>query len=196
MDLSSRTARLFHRNESEHSEWFCCELFYSLPPAFKTQVDDLIKEGLGNIDKDRYFSEPYAHLLAIEKRKVIGVTELFKRELIYEQQALTMGGFGFVTISKKKRRRGVATALLNRGMMDFKMQKFDTAFLITDINQAMIGLYGKVGFVPLEKPFTYIGQLGTRYTEHNGMLAPVNSRDIFNRIINGKEILDIGLGAW
>ena len=177
-----------------------CEirLFYSLPRAFEIQVDKLVKEGFGDsILEDRHFSVPYAHLLAIERGEVIGVTRLFKRLIVFNRKTLTVGGFGSLTTKGKKRRVGVATALLKRGMRDFGMQNFDIAFLCTDINNpAMIRLYCRVGFVPLGKPYTYTGKSGLRYVEHNGMVAPVKSMDKLKYIVSGKEPLNIGAGSW
>ncbi len=157
-----------------------------------------MKECLGDsIEKDRYSSIPYARLLAIERVKVICVTKLFRRLIVFDRETVTMVGFGCLTTKYKKRRKGVATALLKMGMKDFEMQNFDLAFLCTDIkNPAMIKLYGQVGLVPLGKPYTYTGESGTKYVEHNGMVAPVSSLDKFKHVVSGKEILDIGVGAW
>lgn len=180
------------------SDWFESRLFCCLPREFEIQVGELIKEVRGiDMDRDRYFSVPYARVLAIEQGEVIGVVELFRRQIVFDGETLSLGGVGGVVTAEKRRRRGVATALLKMGMEDFRAQNFDLAFLCADVNNpAMVKLYGRVGFVPLGKPYVYRGESGAEYVEHNGMIAPVNSNDKFRHILRGKGILDIGVGAW
>lgn len=190
--------RILQRHRGAGSEWFKSRLFYSLPWAFEVQVSDLLKRSFGDgIDRDRYFGVPYAHVLAIERGEVIGLVKLFRRLVVFGGETVVLGGFGRLTTDRKKRRRGVATALLENGMLDFRVQGCDVAFLCADVgNQALLRLYGRVGFVRLGKPYTYTGESGRKYVERDGMVAPVNSVDKFERVISGKEILDIGAGAW
>jgi ribosomal protein S18 acetylase RimI-like enzyme len=92
---------------------------------------------------------------------------------------------------------GVATALLKRAMEELNAQKCDVAYLCTDIhNPAMVKLYTGVGFVPLNKSYIYVGRSGKRYTETDGMIAPLQSNEKFDLILNGKEILDLDTGNW
>ena len=94
-----------------------------------------------------------------------------------------------------KRRKGIATLVLKKGMKILKQEKCDIAHLCTDIIK-LKSLYSKFGFVPLGKKYTYIGKSGKKYIEKDGMIAPVNSVTKFKEILNSSEIFNIGLGNW
>jgi predicted acetyltransferase len=186
---------------------FKSKLFYNLSEEIKTQVNRLLDECFGaesrltsqqlDVQKDKFFSIPIAYLLAIENNLVIGVVKLYKREISYLEEKIILGGFGGVCTAKNKRRRGVATALLKKGMQELKSHGCDIAYLCTDVDDpGMLTLYSQVGFVPLNKPYTYLGKSGKRYTEEDGLIAPVKSKDKYNLVMDGKEIFDIGIGNW
>jgi GNAT superfamily N-acetyltransferase len=182
---------------NEHNNRFEIKLLYSLSDDFEAKINNLIKQGFADIDKDKYFSLPYAYLVAIEQENIISVTALFKRQLTYNRQTVNIGAFGYLTTAKKKRRRGVATALLKRGIEDFKSKNFDIAFLCTDINDpGLIKLYNRVGFFLLRKSYTYIGKSGAQYTEDNGMIASINCREKFELVQEGQEVLNLGVGSF
>lgn len=197
LDLS-RFLGLSGRRTPKSSKWFETKLFCSLPRTFDIQINNLLKEGFpSGIDEDRYYSIPYAHVLALEHGKVIGVAKLFKRSIVFNGETMVVGGIGSVTTKKNRRRRGVATAVLRRSMEDFKMRKFDMAFLCANVhNSALTRLYGQVGFVPLDKPYTYRGRSCTKHMDHNGMVAPVTAKNRFKEVVSAEEHLNIGMGSW
>ncbi len=71
----------------------------------------------------------------------------------------------------------------------------DVAYLCANIKESG-ALYSKAGFVSLNRPYTYIGQSGKLYEDINGMIAPVNSPDIFEEILRSEEKLHLGPGNW
>jgi ribosomal protein S18 acetylase RimI-like enzyme len=147
--------------------------------------------------REKYCSTPFAYLLATEKGSLIGVAKMFRRKISYGKAKITLGGLGEVCTREDKRRMGVATALVNRGMEELKSHGCDVAYLCTDIrNPVKFGLYKKAGFVALGKPYTYIIKSGKRHTETNGMIAPLRSGAKFRLMMEGKETLDIGSGNW
>jgi predicted GNAT family N-acyltransferase len=197
--VAETLVKLFQNQEMTRSETCEIGIYSSLPQAYESQVNKLLKKDFGDYVNcnEGFFSSPYAHLLAIERGDVIGVIKLFSRVIVFEGKTVTIGGFGAVTTTREKRRMGVATALLKKGINDFRKQNFDIAFLCTDIsNPAMTELYSKVGFVSLGRPHSFTGKSGTKYVEHNGMVAPVKSIEKFNSVLSGKENLDIGAGCW
>jgi GNAT superfamily N-acetyltransferase len=192
-------------SKSRGSDWFRIRLFTSLPPDLGLQADrlwyDNFRAGKSQQElkdtEDRYFSTPFAFLLALEDPSVIGTLLLFKRKIDYKGEPILLGGIGNLCTKKEKRRMGVATALLKRAMKELAAQNCDVAYLCTDINDpAMVKLYTGVGFVPLNKPYSYLGRSGKRYTETDGMVAPIQSKEKFDLILNGKEPLDLDTGNW
>ena len=186
---------------------FKVELFYNLHKEIKTQVNRLLDDCFGaesgltsqqlDIQKDKFFSIPIAYLLATENNLVIGVIKLYKRKISYLDEKIILGGFGGVCTAKNKRGRGVATALLKKGMQELKSQGCDIAYLCTDVDDpVMVKIYSQVGFTPLNKPYTYLGKSGKRYIEKDGLIALVKSKDKYNFVMEGKEIFNIGIGNW
>jgi hypothetical protein len=51
-------------------------------------------------------------------------------------------------------------------------------------------------FVPLGRAHTYRGKSGKRYTEQDGLIAPVTSPETFARVIKDQPPFDIGRGNW
>ena len=73
----------FHGRKFDDSKWFSTKLFYSLPKDFEFQVSQLLKQGFSSgVDEDKYCSLPYAHVLALERGRVIGVARLFSRCIV------------------------------------------------------------------------------------------------------------------
>ena len=181
-------------------EWFKVKSFKSMPAALKDQAKALAwecfmswrseKERLE--EKDKYYAAPFAHLIAMEKKRVIGRTDLFKREIVFDGKKITIGAVGGVCTAMDRRERGVASAMLEISMSEMKRQKCDIAFLTTDVNNPyMVQLYAKFGFAVLRRKYTFLGKSGKRYEERDGMLAPVRSKSIFNRIMRSRKVLDL-----
>ena len=186
---------------------FKVNLYYTLTEKIKVQVDKLLDECFGTRSgqstekleeqEDRFFSNPFAFLLAIEKNSVIGVIELHKREINYQGRNVVLGGFGGVCTKKSRRRRGVATTLLNYGLKELRYKSCDIAYICTDVDDpVMLKIYYQAGFISLNKPYTYIGKSGKRYTEKDGMIAPIKSKEKFDIVMKGKDVFDIGIGNW
>ena len=53
-----------------------------------------------------------------------------------------------------------------------------------------------IGFRLLDKPHTYVGESGKRYTDIDGMIAPVCSQKLFQTIVESPLPVDIGVGNW
>ncbi len=141
---------------------------------------------------ERYCSEGdvFKYLLAMDSDQVIGGATLLKRQL---SQGITLGGIGGVWTRRDRQGQGVAHKVLDSAVECLKDAGCDVAFLSIDIESTK-RVYEKVGFIMLEKEYTFLGRSGKRYFEKNGMLAPILSQDIFGSIISDNQPLDIGRG--
>lgn len=163
--------------------------------AFKRSEDPKEEE----LHNDKYCSgkDTFKILLALKENEPIGHVKLLKRTLLYKGSTILLGGFGAVCTDERYRRQGIATTLLKKGLEILKENNCDIAYLCTDIyNQGMIALYGQLGFVLLNKPHTYLGRSGKRYTDTDGMIAPICSQELFKEVLQDKESFDIGRGNW
>lgn len=191
------------------------KIFDILTPELETKVAELDSYKDKNeriqspqekaIHQDKYHSadDIFQYLFAFEDDKIIARMRLYYREIKFQEienegKIIKLGGIGGVRTRPDKRKQGIATNMLTLASKLLQEKGCDIAHLCTDIkNPARIRLYGKIGFVVLDKPYTYLGKSGKRYTDQDGMIAPINSETIFHQIVNDKStIWDIGNGNW
>jgi ribosomal protein S18 acetylase RimI-like enzyme len=111
---------------------------------------------------------------------------------------IVVGGLGGVGVQKEFRGRGISTQMLAKAREILDQSDCDIAFLGTDLNDPqMLKIYGRIGFVPLNKAFRYVGRSGKLYEDkESGMIAPIHSQKLFEEILKSKEPFNIGVGTW
>lgn len=177
-----------------------------IPPTLQVLVDTLLQisfpwafEHATPEHKDRFCSKKdiFYYIIAFEANTPIGYTAVLKRSIILEGTPVLLGGVGGMCVVPKKRRRGIGNTILDAAMNELQRTQCDIAYLCTDLkNNWLVNFYARVGFVPLRRSHTYTGKSGKRYTDMDGMIAPVCSVEKFQRIITSKKALDIGRGNW
>lgn len=165
---------------------FVAENFYTK----EEKILELLAE-----EEERFFSQPEAWILAFERDQIIGCTLLHKRKVKFDGQDVILGGVGRVCARKDRRNQGIATMMLKEAVKILKKWKCDIAYLCADIEKTG-SLYAQAGFVPLNKPYTYYGRSGKLHEENNGMIARINSSSTFEKVLNSKQKLHLGLGNW
>lgn len=185
------------------------QTYRTLPDAVKRQVDAIDKESFAwayhqtpedrAVGKDKFCSkgDSTGFVVVEEKEDVIGAVNLFIRRITFEDIKMNLGGIGGLCTRKDKRKNGVGTLLLTRAIEELRRARSDVAYLCTDVSKDwMVRFYQKAGFVRLKQGHTYTGKSGKRYTEFDGMVAPVCSTEKFHRIIMSEKALSIGRGNW
>lgn len=180
-----------------------------LPVEIKTQVEVIDKESFAwahhqtpeeravGIDKFCSKGDRILFVTAEDAGDVIGVVELFQRVISFDGSSITLGGIGGLCTRKDKRKNDVGTLLLERAMEELRRADSDIAYLCTDVTKEwMVGFYQKTGFARLTQGHTYSGKSGKRYTEFDGMVAPVCSEELFQQVRMIKKPFDIGRGNW
>lgn len=171
---------------AQKAEQFGLENFYDKEERIP---DNLARE------RERFFSQPEAWLLIFEKDEIIGQIFLHRRRIRHNDKDIVLGGIGKVCTRRDRRKQGIATMMLKEAMERLKEWGCDAAFLCADIEKTG-SLYRRVGFVLLNKPYTYHGRSGRLYEENNGLIAPLNSLSIFKDVLNSKKKLHLGAGNW
>ncbi|MEK7544224.1 MAG: GNAT family N-acetyltransferase [Patescibacteria group bacterium] len=180
-----------------------------LPVKIKVQVDVIDTESFAWVNelppedfiihKDKFCShnDRIGYVVASEKNDVVGAITLLRRTIVLDGIPLILGGIGGVCTRNDKRKNGVGTMLVEKAMGELKRVGCDIAYLCTDVTKEwMVNFYQKFGFVRLVHGHTYTGKSGKRYTEFDGMIAPVCSKQLFQRIGMIKKPFDIGRGNW
>jgi len=187
---------------------FKIRLYNKIPEELEEIVNNLKKQAyqknMGaltetqkNEREDKFCSQKdrFKYLLMFQNREIIGGLTLLKRKIVYNDEKIILGGVGGVWTRVDKRKMGVASLLLRKGIEFLLQNKCDIAFLCTNIKK-LGKLYERFGFTPLNREYTFIGRSGKRYYEADGMIANVSSDKIFKKVLKGKIPLDIGRGVW
>lgn len=146
-------------------------------------------------EQEKFFSHPKAWILVFERDQIIGRILLHKRIIHFQKKDIALGGIGGVCTRRDKRNQGIATKMLERGIEILKRWDCDIAYLCAEIEKTG-SLYGRAGFVPLNRPYTFYGRSGSLHEQNNGMIAPVNSGEIFKEVLHSEEKLHLGKGNW
>ncbi|MBN1877047.1 MAG: GNAT family N-acetyltransferase [Anaerolineae bacterium] len=127
---------------------------------------------------------PVARVLAYHKGALIACAEVFKREVDYDEQAIILGGFSPCT-REDLRGQGIGTLVCKAAMNYLEGQGCDIAFLSVDTERESHPLYERLGFKMLSKPFIYANIRGERRESEGGMIAPLCSQQLFERVLRG-----------
>lgn len=134
-------------------------------------------------------------VLASDGDRLVGGLKLFARTCKLESMSYRLGGIGGVFTLREYQRQGVASLMLAKAMLALDELKADVAYLCTVVKR-LEKLYWPFGFRHLKQGHTFLGKSGKRYTEYDGMLAMVNSSDVFQKLMTSQKPLDIGVGNW
>jgi predicted N-acetyltransferase YhbS len=147
-----------------------------------------------------FVAEPFARVLASDGAgELVGTVSVFQRVIEYEGQRLCLGGFGGTCTRADRRGRGIGTAVCRAALALLHAAGCDAAALAAAPGTRRF--YGRLGFVPLGKPYTFVNARGATKqpgAADDGMLAPVRSREQFERILRGRSPLHLGPepGYW
>ncbi|MBM4168948.1 MAG: GNAT family N-acetyltransferase [Ignavibacteria bacterium] len=144
---------------------------------------------------DRYGTIPFGYVAGYLEDEIVGVVNLHKRRIRYGKRNLMLGGLGGVCTHRKHRRKGIAVRLLIESMKVLRKNACDVAFLCTDLTK-LRSLYAQVGFVPLNRTYKATGLSGRAYYSDGGMIAPVCSKSLFNRLVGDSGAFDLQGQDW
>src|SRR5690349_632990 len=136
-------------------------------------------------------------VLALRGGELVGLTALYRRTIDFKGQPLVLGGIGDVFVVTEHRQQGIATRLTLASVQALADAGCDVAYLCANLERPhIVRLYGQGGFVPLGRAQTFIGASGRRYVDHDAMIAPVRSPELFEAIMRDSEPFDLGGGNW
>jgi ribosomal protein S18 acetylase RimI-like enzyme len=163
-------------------------------------VKELQKLAFAGVDdeeaKKDFYHPASAQVLAYIGKKLIGWAGIHEAEQDFEGKKIKLGGYGLCT-HPEWQRRGIAGKVSQAAMNFLRKKGCEVAFLSVDpSNTASVRLHQKNGFVMLPRDFSWTNSRGETKRDSGGMIAPVNSRELFERILNGKEVLFVGNGYW
>lgn len=172
-----------------------------IPAELKIRLDKFSDENWGeHVDSDderrsNLFDNDKSAVVARVNKKLVGLLFIHFRKIKFDNKTVKLGGVGGVVVDKNLRRKGIATALLKRAILEMKKKGVDISMLGTDIDK-LEGLYAKAGFTRLGRPYYFINIKGEQKTENGGMIAPVKSNEIFNFILRSGKKVKVGISNF
>lgn len=145
--------------------------------------------------KNNFFDNNKSAVIAKVDDKLVGLLYIHKRVTILNNKNISFAGIGGVVVHKDYRHLRIATKILEKAIEVLKKDKIDIALLCTDIKN-LGKLYNKVGFVPLGRPYYFIQKDEKEGLEKGGMIARVNSQDVFDEILNSNGKLNVGVSNF
>ncbi len=191
-------------------ENFNFEIFDQVPEELVEQVDKLLEadesnnrvrstDSLSEYSKERYFTpqDRFKYVVALNKDEVVGIILLFKKEIDFKSKKILLGGIGGVGTKAEYRDKGIATKMLSMVGEILQEVGCDVGFLDADIEDPkLVKIYGRIGYVILGRDTIFSGKSGKKYFSPDGMIAPVNSQELFEEVLKAKEPFNIGQGVW
>jgi GNAT superfamily N-acetyltransferase len=172
----------------------------SLNPQHEHDVSEIKKLAFSEvseteIEEDFYHPES-AHVLAYERERLVGWAGIHETEQIYEGKIIRIGGYGICT-HPDWQRRGIASRISAAAMEYLRKQGCDIGFLSVDTeNTASVNLHKKNGFIIFPRKYAWTNLKGECKQDEGAMIAPINSKELFEYIMNSTDVLYIGDGYW
>jgi predicted acetyltransferase len=160
---------------------------------------DLLCFGQKGVDQEPiyYFAPTFKHILLFEDQHLVSYLRTVLREAKWAGNKILIGGIGSVETEPEYQGKGLAGIILEEAMKTLKEQNADFGLLQTNIE---IGakLYGKVGFIPADRPYEVLDVNNTKRTvkAKDVMIAPIKNPQLVKDIMNSDKVLFIGKGDW
>lgn len=153
--------------------------------------------GVSDQEAEEDFYHPQsAQVLAYIGAELVGWAGIHETEQEFEGKKIRLGGYGICT-HPGWQGRGIASKVSQEAMEYLKNKGCEVGFLSIDpSNIASLKLHQKNGFVILPREFSWTNSKGEVKKDTGGMIAPINSQELFKYVFNGKDTLYIGNGYW
>lgn len=166
----------------------------------KRQIEELGKECFSDVNsaevEEDFVAESSGRLFAVEGEEIIGMLELFKRVVKFEDEEIILGGMGGVCVTENMRGQGIATKLLQKGLEILKKQNCEIACLNVNREKQAYKLYEKLGFEFLNRNISYEDVNGKIKYDGDSMFIPINSQEKYEKVMNSKAVFHQGRGYW
>lgn len=142
--------------------------------------------------KINFFDTPRLWVVGYKNNRVVGLFLIFDREIVFENQKIKMAGLGGVVTRVDCRRTGVMSQILQKFFTQYLPKyKFDIAMLCTDIKK-LGKLYGRVGFVPINRSYYFVDKNEVEKEETGGMIMNLNTKKLASKILGSKTKIFVG----
>lgn len=157
----------------------------------KDNYGDYVDENPGETRLNN-FDMPRLGVVGYRNNRIVGLFLIYDREMSFEGVKIKMAGLGGVVTRVDCRRTGVMSQMLQKFFTQYLPKyKFDIAMLCTDIKK-LGKLYGRVGFVPINRPYYFVDKNGIEKEENGGMIMNLNTKKLGSKILGSKTKIFVG----
>lgn len=170
-------------------------------PKQEQEINALGKITFVDVDeveaKEDFYHPMVVQVLAYAGDKLVGWAGVHQTEQEYLGKRIKLGGYGICT-HPDWQRKGIASRVAQKAMVYLKEHGTEVGFLSVDPgNVGSVKLHQKFGFKLLSQKFSWTNSLGELKKDSGGMVAPINSDELFSYIMdNNDEALYTGNGYW
>jgi predicted GNAT family N-acyltransferase len=171
-----------------------------ISPDQQAGLEVLNQECFGDVSAkeiaENFIAKPFGYLFAMIGKEMISRVALFKREVVFANQTMLVGGIGGVCVTTLHRHHGVASSMLKRAILILKYEHCDVACLNVDLEKNVYRLYEKLGFKLMSRDISFENVHGQIIREPGTMFIPLASPEKYNLIMNSTETFHYGRGYW
>lgn len=172
-----------------------------LTPARNLWAVELQRECFGHVSRmeigECFIAESFGRMLASRDATIIGQTELFEREVLFENRRILLGGIGGVCVAASERHQGVGGDMVKRGLAVLRRRGCHIACLSADLREHPDGgLYHRLGFRLMGRRVSFEDVHGRQRYDSDEMFSPVCSKETYDLVMSSGKTFHIGRGYW
>ena len=113
-------------------------------------------------------------------------------EQLFKDKKIKLGGYG-ICVDTDYQGKGIGSLVSKKAMEYLKENGVEVAFLSIDpTNKLSLALHRKNGFIVFQRKFCWTNSNGLLMEDDGAMIAAVNSKELFEFILNSSQALYVG----
>jgi predicted N-acetyltransferase YhbS len=167
----------------------------------KERIKELQKECFSHVSHEEiqqcFIAEGFGWIFAYENGLIVGQVELHSRTVLFEGKQVSLGGLGGTCVTAAERNRGIAKALVKKGLEILGHEKSDVACLNANIeHHPNGGLYHQLGFRVMKRKISFDDVYGKTRYDIGELFIPLCSQEAYDFIMKSDKTFHLGRGYW
>jgi ribosomal protein S18 acetylase RimI-like enzyme len=166
------------------------------------RIKELQKECFSHVSReeveDCFIAEGFGWIFAYENGLIVGQVELHDRTVLFEGRQVSLGGLGGTCVTAAARNRGVAKAIVKKGLEILRHEKKnDVACLNADVEHYPGGgLYHQLGFRLMKRKVSFEDVYEETRYDIGELFIPLCSQETYDFIMESDRTFHLGRGYW
>ena len=143
-----------------------------------------------------FYAKSFCRIFAYDSGMMVSMLRLIKRNIVFDNMDLTLGGLAGACVHSDLRRRGIGSKMMREGLQVLRDERVDVACLNADLSRDADKFYETLGFTLMYRPISFEDVHGNLRYDTGTMFIPVCSEATYNHIMNSKNTFHYGRGYW